>query len=566
MKQFIVIFLALAATFSCGAASRLNRAGAVPQLEVDGAPFIILGGELGNSSASCAADVDSIFPGLAAMNLNTVLVPATWELIEPVEGEFDFTSIDDVLRAARANGLRVVFLWFGAWKNSMSCYAPAWFKADTERFPRARTAAGKPLEIASAFSPEVLAADRRAFGELMRHIARTDTAGTVVMMQVENEIGMLEDARDHSALADAEYAKGVPAGLIKHLKQNRNALHPELAARWAGHGNKTSGTWAEVFGDDLYSDEYFMAWNYARYVEQLARDARAISDMPLYVNAALNSRGRRPGEYPSAGPLAHLKDIWHAAAPTVDFLSPDIYDSGFTDWVAQYALPDNVLFIPEVRRENANGAQAYYVTGRHDAIGISPFSIENGSVATLPSLVSAYATISQATPVITRYRGTDAMDGVLLTPENPSVEIVDGDTRITLSHFFTLPWDPRATDGSRWPDKGAILIRLAPHDYLLIGSGTVAKFEHVAESASAPAASLGEDGFLNSGADRTEAAAKWGDRPRIGLASVEEVAVEPDGTLRRIRTLNGDETHQGRHARIGVDDDKILHIKTYQYK
>lgn len=565
MKRIIIIFSAIAAAISCMAGARLDRTTAAPGLVVDGAPFIILGGELGNSSASCAADVNEIFPRLARMNLNTVLVPASWELLEPEEGQFDFTTVDDVLAAARANDLRVVFLWFGAWKNSMSCYAPAWFKQDVKRFPRARTAAGKPLEIASAFSPEVLAADRRAFGALMRHIAAADTAGTVVMMQVENEIGMLEDARDHSRLAEAEYAKGVPAELMKHLSTHRHLLHPALAERWAAHGGKMAGTWADVFGADRYSDEYFMAWNYARYVEQLARDARAISDMPLYVNAALNSRGRRPGEYPSAGPLAHLKDIWYAAAPTIDFLSPDIYDSGFSDWVAQYALPDNALFIPEVRRENANGAQAYYVTGHHDAIGISPFSIENGSPASLPSLAGAYATLAMATPVIAAHRGTDAMDGVLLTPENPTATLTDGDTRITLSHFFTLPWDPRATDGSRWPDKGAILIRLAPRDYLLIGSGTVAKFEHVEENAPATAA-LGEDGFLNSGADRSEAQSQWGARKRIGLASVEEVAVEPDGTLRRIRTLNGDETHQGRHARIGVDDDKILHIRTYQYE
>ncbi len=564
MNRIIVIFLALVAV-TCSAASRLDRSTPAPQLVVDGRPFIILGGELGNSSASSAADVREIFPRLAEMNLNTVLVPASWELIEPAEGSFDFAVIDSITAAARDNGLKVVFLWFGAWKNSMSCYAPAWFKADTRRFPRARTAAGKPLEIASAFSPAVLEADRRAFGELMRHIARTDTAGTVVMMQVENEIGMLEDARDHSPEANAEYAKGVPSALMKHLKANKKTLHPSLRERWSEHGGRTAGSWAEVFGDDRYSDEYFMAWNYARYVEQLARDARAISDMPLYVNAALNSRGRRPGEYPSAGPLAHLKDIWHAAAPTIDFLSPDIYDSGFADWVAQYALPDNVLFIPEVRREDANGAQAYYVTGHHDAIGISPFSIENGSLAALPSLVAAYATLAEATPVIARHRGTDAMDGVLLTPENPTTEIVDGDTRITLSHFFTLPWDPRATDGSRWPDKGAILIRLAPADYLLIGSGVVAKFEHIDENAPA-AAALGEDGFLNSGDDRAEAQTQWGGKPRVGLASVEEVAVEPDGSLRRIRTLNGDETHQGRHARIGVDDNKILHIKTYQYQ
>lgn len=318
-----------------------------------------------------------------------------------------------------------------------------------------------------------------------------------------------------------------------------------------------------MFGDDRYTDEYFMAWNYARYVEALALAAREMTEMPLYVNAAMNSRGRRPGEYPSAGPLAHLKDIWHAAAPTIDFLSPDIYDSGFADWVAQYALPDNVLFVPEVRRSDANAAQAYYVLGHHDAIGISPFSIEGGSDSPDSPVVAAYSVLRELTPLIARYNGSDAMDAVMLSSENPEHVITDGHTRITLSHYFTLPWDPRAKDGSTWPETGGILMKLGEGEYILAGTGIVAKFEHESERSSS--ARLGEDGFLNAGADRVnggEAASTL----RTGLAKVEEVAVNPDGTFSRVRTFNGDETHQGRHARIGVDDHKILHIKTYNYR
>lgn len=554
-----IIIFALAAT----ATARLVRDGGCTALEVDGRPYVILGGELGNSSATCDADIETIFPKLARMNLNTVLVPAYWDLTEPTEGEMDFSLTDKVIREARGNGLRVVFLWFGAWKNSMSCYAPAWFKADTRRFPRARTAAGKPLEIASAFSPAVLEADRRAFGAWLRHVAATDTAGTVIMVQIENEIGMLEDARDHSPEAEAEYAGGVPAELTRHLSDNRRRLHPSILEKWTGHGSRKSGTWAEVFGDDRYTDEYFMAWNYGRYVEAMAREAHSIvPDMPLYVNAAMNSRGRRPGEYPSAGPLAHLKDIWHAAAPSIDILAPDIYDAGFADWMAQYALPDNPLFVPEVRRGSENGAQAYYIIGHHDAIGISPFSIENGSDDPSSPMVQAYSTIAELMPLIARHAGTDAMDAVLLTAESPEKVLNDGDTRITLSHYFTLPWDPRAKDGTPWPQTGAILMRLADGEYILAGTGVVARFEHVSEQSAT--ARLGEDGFLNAGSDRRDDSGKAG--RRVGLATVEEVAVSPDGALGRIRSFNGDETHQGRHARISVDDHKILHIKTYNYR
>ena len=564
MTRIAALFLALSVAFAAYAASdlRLVREGTVARLEVAGEPFYILGGELGNSSASCDSDVESIFPRLAEMGLNTVLVPAYWELIEPEEGQFDFSTIDKVISEAQSCNLKVVFLWFGAWKNSMSCYAPEWFKVDVGRFPRARTASGKPLEIASAFSPAVLESDCRAFGNLVRHIEKTDTASTVVMIQVENEIGMLEDARDHSALAEAEYAKGVPSELTRHLAANRKTLHPQIAERWKKNGSRRAGTWTEVFGDGPETDEYFMAWNYARYVERLAQEARKTTSRPLYVNAALNSRGRKPGEYPSAGPLAHLKDVWHAAAPDIDLLSPDIYDSGFEDWVAQYALPDNPLFIPEARRGINNGAQAYYVLGHHHALGISPFSIENADADEAASLRAAYGTLSELFPLLARYAATSDVDGVLLSAGHPEQVITDGPTRITLSHFFTLPWDPRARDKANWPEIGAILIKIAPDEYILAGSGIVAKFEDSAEVAST--ANLGEDGFLNSGSDRRDDSS--GATARVGLARVEEVSVGSDGTLTRIRTLNGDETHQGRHARIGVDDHKILHIKTYRYK
>ena len=68
--------------------------------------------------------------------LNTVLAPVEWDLIEPVEGKFDWTSVDELLRDARAHDLKLVILWFGAWKNSMSTYVPSWVKRDQHRFPR----------------------------------------------------------------------------------------------------------------------------------------------------------------------------------------------------------------------------------------------------------------------------------------------------------------------------------------------------------------------------------------------------------------------------------------------
>lgn len=564
MKKVIAILCALLCVTVIQAADiSLHKQGSATQLYVDGKPFVILGGELGNSSASSPADIARIFPKLQRMNLNTVLVPVYWDMVEPVEGDFDFSLIDTTLEEARRCGLKVVFLWFGAWKNSMSCYAPSWFKSDYKKYPRAYTSEGKPLEIASAFSENVYQADSRAFKAWLSHLADVDKEGTVLMVQIENEIGMLEDARDYSAAALREYDKGVPSQLIAFLEKNKKSIHPQLLERWRDNGMKRAGSWREVFGDDIYSDEYFMAWNYAAYVERLAREARDILGRPLYVNAAMNSRGRKPGEYPSAGPLAHLKDIWHAAAPTVDILSPDLYDKGFTDWVAQYHTSDNPLFIPEIRRFDGNAAQAYYVIGEHDAIGISPFSIENGSDSPQSTSVRGYAALRDLMPLLVKYQGKGIMNGFYF--DNDSTERIlrhDG-LKITANHYFTLPWDPRATDGSEWMPVGGVIIRLAPDEYIIAGTGIVVKFEN--ETESSVKRNLGEDGFLNAGSDRN-AAPSWGGGMRAGLASVDEVAVNPDGTLRFVRRYNGDETHQGRHVRIGVDDFQVLHVKLYQYK
>jgi len=498
----------------------------------------IFGGELSNSAATSVEDIDEVMPRMRALGLNTVLVPAYWELMEPAEGQFDFALIDRTIDVARREQLQVVFLWFGAWKNSMSCYAPGWFKQDTKRFPRAMTAEGKQMEIASCFSDNVLQADLKAFSALLRHIKERDPQReVVVMMQIENEIGMLESARDHSPLAEKAYNKE---------------------------------RWAERYGTDEYADEKFMALSYARYVEHLAKAARSIHDMPLYVNAAMNSRGRRPGEYPSAGPLAHLIDFWHEGAPSIDLLAPDIYDTGFKSWCAQYAMPlrpqdggkiKNRLFIPESRCCENSGVRALYAFGEHQALGFSPFAIDQASEKETESVTKAYTLLRQ---VFNVKRPLNSW-GLLFDQEDRERIIDDDGVVMTCRHYFTLPWDPRATDGSTWPEGGAMLIRLGKYEYLLAGNGVVIDFKTPTEKQQEEQKQLGEDGFAEAGGNTGQKANKRFNGKRLGLLSVDEVAIADDGTMQYLRRHNGDQTHQGRHARIGVGEWKILHIKLYEY-
>src|SRR5262249_18008639 len=156
---------------------------------------------------------------LVALNLNTVLIPVYWELIEPSEGKFDFSLVDGLIQEARKRKLHLVPLWFASWKNSMSCYAPAWVKKNQQRFPRSQDQAGNGMEILSPFSKENVAADSHAFAAFMRHLREVDANDqTVMMVQVENEIGMIPDSRDRSAVAEQLFNQEVPADLLRYLQ------------------------------------------------------------------------------------------------------------------------------------------------------------------------------------------------------------------------------------------------------------------------------------------------------------------------------------------------------------
>ncbi len=548
----LAVFAFLCSTY-IQASVKLQKQGTATQLVVNGKPMLLLAGELSNSAATNSADIAKAFKSVSRSGVNAVFVPAYWEFVEPAEGKYDFALVDSVIFNARKRDMKVIFLWFGAWKNSMSCYAPLWVKENIKRFPRALTENGKPLEIVTAFSNNLLQADKRAFCELLKHIKAVDEKeNTVVMMQVENEIGMLESARDHSQLAEKAYKQPVPTALLKALKLNKK------------------GTWAEVFGTDSYADEKFQAYYYAKYVEQLASTGKAIYDIPMYVNAAMNSRGRKPGEYPSAGPLAHLINIWKQAAPSIDIYAPDIYDTGYKGWVEKYKRPDNPFFTPEVKCDPNSGTKAFYTFGETDAISFSPFALDQANYKTANSIRKSYKLLENLSPILLKYQGRGASWGLLFDQEDKERIIEDGDITMTCRHFFTLPWDPRATDGSQWPEGGGLILKLAPLEYLIAGNGIVTVFQSKAEKQQAEEKKLGEDGFIDNGKEERKGgnALQTSTRfkgKRIGIGYVDQVEVDTNGKLKFIRRDNGDQDHQGRHARISCGEYKILHVKLYEY-
>jgi beta-galactosidase GanA len=232
----------------------------VTQIIVNGKPFLVRGGELENSSASSLSYMETAWPKIVAMHCNTVLAPAYWRLIEPQEDKFYFTTVDGIIRGARQHHVRLVLLWFGSWKNSMSSYVPDWVKNNQQRFPRAVRTDGTSIEILSALSKNNLAADSSAFVALMRHLREIDgTEHTVILIQVENEVGMIPDARDHSAAANAAFLSPVPAALTSYLSKNIDSLQPALKQEWEAHGMKVGANWPDTFGIGPATDELFTA-------------------------------------------------------------------------------------------------------------------------------------------------------------------------------------------------------------------------------------------------------------------------------------------------------------------
>jgi beta-galactosidase GanA len=450
-------------------APHLEKRGQVTQLIVDGKPYLALAGELHNSSASSLAYMQPIWSRLKAMNLNTVLATVTWEQVEPTEGNFDFSIVDGLVREARRNDLRLVLLWFGSWKNSTSRYAADYVKADPQRFPRVINKAGQELEILSTQSRNTLGADTRAYTAFMQHLKQIDgDQHTVVMIQMQNEVGILGDSRDHSPAANEAFNGQVPAELMAYLQQHKGTLRPELRKLWDGAGNKTSGTWTEVFGNGVGADEAFQAWSYARFCDHITAAGKKEYNIPVFVNAwIVQPQDKAPGDYPSGGPQAHVHDLWLAGAPSIDILAPDIYLPDFPGVMAMYAEKGRAMFVPESR---ASAANAYYAIGQANSIGYSPFGIDNERNEVTGPFPQAYAVLGQLAPQILEAQSNGKIGAVWLGRQNPSAKLALGD--------YTLNIELRTTRGSNAvPDAGyALAILSGPDEYTISGADVQVTF------------------------------------------------------------------------------------------
>jgi beta-galactosidase GanA len=532
MKRLLValsLFALLTAPVAAAELPKVVMANGASQLIVHGKPYLMLGGELGNSSAGTAAQADAILPRLAALHVNTVLMPVAWEQIEPTEGHFDFALLDHWLDAARKNQLHLVLLWFGSWKNGFSDYAPAWVKADTRRFPRARAIDGAPLDILSTFGDETLRLDSRAFAALMAHLRTKDAQQTVLMVQVENEVGLVGDGRDRSAEANRTFAGDVPPSLLQALLAKRAALTPELVT----HLNPQGHTWKEVFGDA--ADEAFMVWRYASYADAVANAGKQQYALPMYMNAQLPAPLERAGEYPSGASYPSYQQIYQAVATHIDFYAPDIYWPDFAHWVLRYQALGNPVFVPEAKIESAP-YNALFLYGEAKGFGFSPFGIDSLNPPkdkrdAQPLMMQVYGALDQLGDELVQAQAAGRTRGLVLhaTSPRPTQTVSLG------GYLFT------ATLSRSWPDKrlltddGAMLVlESKPDEFYVVGSGLTVTMTRDPDV----------------------------DARVAGIASIEEVS-RAGGDWNVDRRLNGDQSNQGRQLSMDPTQTRIYRVRVY---
>ena len=433
-------------------------------LLVDGAPFLILGAQVNNSSNWPQA-LEDVWPAIDVLKPNTVMVPIAWEQVETTEGTFDFSFVDTLLAQAREKNVRLVLLWFATWKNNGPNYAPAWVKLDNTRFPRVITADGRTLNSLSPLGQATLEADRKAFVQLMRHLKAADPQRTVIMVQPENEPGTYGSARDFSPLAQEAFDGAVPQDLLDKL-------------------GRQPGSWSEVFGAD--ADEFFHAWHVAHFIDQVAEAGKAEYPLPMYVNAALRGpfNPGQPGQYASGGPTDNVLDVYKAAAPHIDLLAPDIYMPEYrlyTTVLDRYSRPDNPLFVAETGNRGEYARYFFAALGKQ-AIGWSPFGVDYSKYSNWPLGAKAmtaetlepfalnYRLVAPAARLIAKASFEGRVHGTAEESGQPLQTLrIDDHWNAVVTYGVPQFWFVGEPPGNPEPIGSALVVQLAAEEFLVTG-------------------------------------------------------------------------------------------------
>ena len=461
--SFLFFFLVVSAAGAANNIPHLEKHGSVSQLIVDGKPYLILGGQIHNSSG-WPSELPQVWESMAALHANTVAAPVYWEQLEAQQGHFDFANVDQIIQGARAHNLHVILLWFGTWKNGNMHYVPNWVKTDTKRYPRMIRSDGEPIDVLSANSRNTMEADKTAFVALTHHLKEIDgEQHTILMIQVENESGGVGSVRDFSPESNREFAGMVPADLLA-----------------ASH--KQAGNWSQVFGAD--ADEVFQAYHQAKYVNEIAAAGKAEFSIPYYINVWVSYPAAElpqrqiaiPGiQYPSGGAVQKLVGLWKALAPSIDLIGPDIYsdDSAFyREVMAAYRRPDNPLWIPETGRGDSFAKFFFYALG-DGAIGFSPFGVDQSGWNILgdepwKAHSNNFALISPMSREIAQLEFDGKVKTSVEEPGLATLELDFGAWQATVAFGFPQP-DGRRAPGTKDAHGSALVAQLGPDEFLVTG-------------------------------------------------------------------------------------------------
>ncbi len=273
-----------------------------------------------------------------------------------------------------------------------------------------------------------------------------------------------------------------------------------------------------------------MAWNYAKYVEKVASTGKGEYPLPMYVNAWLKQPfSYWPGRYPSGGPLPQVLDVWRAAAPSIDFISPDIYLDEYTWACEEYTRSGNPLFIPETRGGEYGAARSLYTFGEFDAECFSPFGIDDDRFAIDDPLNESYGVLRTMAPIILAHQGNGTMRGILV------------DTLSPVQRFDLGGYTIEAKLGGRNPSfiAGGLIIQTGPQEFIAAGKALDVYF-------------VPKDTSLH-----------------IGVNAIDEGTFEGSRWVSQ-RRLNGDETHastwDGTGLKFPSNRVTIQRISLYRYK
>lgn len=440
---------------------RIETVDSRPRLVVDGQPFLILGLQWDCDSCFSCEEMNPLFAEARKMGANTAALPVYWREIEPEQGRHDFTMMAERLEQARANDLRIIVLWFATWKNACSFYAPDYVRNDPATYRPAIDRNGEPIVSLCPTSDVTWQADRTALVALMEYLRENDREHTVIVLQVENESGLLGTDRCYCDECNRCFIEG---------------------GYEADHGTEAA--------------EAFSVVSFASYIDRLAGEAKAVKNLPIYTNAWMSPQvGRIPGTYPSGGPVPHMLDLYRRQLKHLDFVAPDIYTEGHGDFArvaSAYARDGNVLYIAEHSSSLSGRAErnVFYALGTQGAIGFDPWAIDSpypemyGEPLVDPIghewgrqaywLRDSYVAIGRAMGPIVEAQGTSSLFTFVQEP---------GESRTSYAAELC---DLQVTYHDRENAARGMIIERGPAEFLLIGVGFSVRFRQHGRDAAFP--------------------------------------------------------------------------------